>query len=49
LPGAFRVSAERGVVACCFKTGEGPVTQETMASPKGLTLQLVPGALHDLS
>lgn len=32
-------------VACCVSTGEGPVTQEINASPKGPALQAVPGAL----
>ena len=48
-PGALSVSEEIGEVVCWDRTGEGPVTQETIASPKGPALQFVPGALHDLS
>lgn len=32
-------------VTCCTSTGDGPVTHEIMASPKGPVLQFVPGAL----
>ena len=32
-------------VICCASTGEGPVTQEIIASPNGPALQFVPGAL----
>jgi hypothetical protein len=38
-----------GVVCCDSRPGEGPVTQETMASPNGPARQFVPGALQDLS
>lgn len=46
---ALGVSDTMTGVVCWDWVGEGPVTQETMASPKGPTLQLVPGALQDLS
>lgn len=36
-------------VVCWACTGEGPVTQAIIASPNGPALQLVPGALQDLS
>jgi hypothetical protein len=36
-------------VACCVRTGDGPVMQEIIASPKGPDLQAVPGALLDRS
>jgi hypothetical protein len=49
LPGTLSRSEELGVVPCWTSTGEGPVTQAIMASPKGPALQFVPGALHDLS
>jgi hypothetical protein len=38
-----------GVLCFDSVTGDGPVTQETKASPKGPARQFVPGALHDLS
>lgn len=38
-----------GGVICSDGTGEGPVTQDIRASPNGPVLQLVPGALLDLS
>jgi hypothetical protein len=38
---------KRRSFSCCI--GDGPVTQAINASPKGPALQLVPGALHDLS
>lgn len=43
------VSAVAGGVVCSVGTGEGPVTQDMRASPNGPVLQLVPGALLDLS
>lgn len=43
-PAALFDSREVGV-ACCTRTGDGPVTQETIASPNGQALQFVPGAL----
>jgi len=46
---AFGVSEKAGVVCCEELPGEGPVTQETIASPNGPARQLVPGALQDLS
>lgn len=48
-PAIFEVSEEIGAVGGWVRTGEGPVTQDTIASPKGPTFQFVPGALHDLS
>jgi hypothetical protein len=48
-PGPLSTSEELGGVGACFCTGDGPVTHETIASPKGPNRQFVPGALHDLS
>lgn len=47
--GTLWVSKEKGRVNCCAGTGEGPVTRDIIASPNGPDLQLVPGALQDLS
>jgi hypothetical protein len=47
---ALGVSEDMPGVDCCdSRPGEGPVTQDTMASPNGPTRQFVPGALVDLS
>jgi hypothetical protein len=43
------VSEIAGVFCWESLTGEGPVTQDTMASPNGPARQFVPGALQDLS
>jgi hypothetical protein len=48
-PEAFGVSADMKKFICWDWFAEGPVTQETMASPNGPAFQLVPGTLHDLS
>jgi hypothetical protein len=48
-PEALGVSREVAGVFCSDWVAEGPVTHETIASPKGPALQFVPGALHDLS
>lgn len=44
-PEALIVSWEKMEFICCARTGEGPVIQEVIASPKGPALQFVPGAL----
>lgn len=48
-PEPLSTSEDMGGVGDCFCTGDGPVTHETMASPKGPDRQFVPGALHDRS
>ena len=42
-------SDPKGDAMCGAKTGEGPVTHDIIASPKGPDLQFVPGALKDRS
>jgi hypothetical protein len=48
-PDVFGVSDDMKKFICWDWLGEGPVTQETMASPNGPAFQLVPGTLQDLS
>jgi hypothetical protein len=49
LPVLLGWSDPKGDGACGAKTGEGPVTHDIIASPKGPDLQFVPGALKERS
>jgi hypothetical protein len=48
-PGPFSTSEEMSGFCACVCAADGPVTHDTIASPKGPNRQFVPGALHDLS